>query len=112
MFTGNKPRSRISSAKEDDEKFMNVITFDEVTWDNSMWKMETSKAMAILGTKFLKQAILSYQYFYQFKGEFGLHHCQNIRPTENFVSMNLLQISYMISKFFIDPKTTFLFHPI
>ena len=40
---------------EDDEKFMNVMTFDEVTWDNSMWKMETSKAMAILGTKFLKK---------------------------------------------------------
>ena len=30
------------------------MTFDEVTWDNYMWKMETSKAMAILGTKFLK----------------------------------------------------------
>ena len=54
MFTGNKPRSHNSSAEKDDEKFMNVMTFDEVTWDNSMWKMETSKAMAILGTKFLK----------------------------------------------------------
>ena len=30
------------------------MMFDELTWDNSMWKMETSKAMAILGTKFLK----------------------------------------------------------
>ena len=29
------------------------MMFDELTWDNSMWKMETSKAMAILGTKFL-----------------------------------------------------------
>ena len=55
MFTGNKPRSHSSSAEEDDEKFINVMTFDEVTWDNSMWKMETSKAMAILGTKFLKK---------------------------------------------------------
>ena len=55
FFTGNKPKSHNSSAQEDDEKFMNIMMFDEVTWDNFMWKMETSKAMAILGTTFLKK---------------------------------------------------------
>ena len=96
MFIGNKPRSHSSSAEEDDEKFINVMTFDEVTWDNSMWKMETSKAMAFLGTKLLKIDHYLINIFKKSKGNLGCnrqHHGQNIHPTENHISMNLLQMS-------------------
>ena len=54
----NKPRSRKSSEKENDGK---IINFSAVGGGNILmfgvapWKMETVKAMAILGMKFLSQ---------------------------------------------------------
>ena len=44
IFKGNKPRSRKSSEKENDGKTMN--------FGIAPWKMETAKAMAILGMNF------------------------------------------------------------
>ena len=53
IFKGNKPRSRKSSEKENDRK---IVNFAAVEGGNifmfgvAPWKMETVKAMAILGT--------------------------------------------------------------
>ena len=55
MFKGNKPRSRKSSEKENDEKTMNfgaVGNANITTFGIAPWKMETAKAMAILGMNF------------------------------------------------------------
>jgi hypothetical protein len=51
----NKPRSRKSSEKENDGKTMNfgaIGNADITTFGIAPWKMETAKAMAILGMNF------------------------------------------------------------
>ena len=55
MFKENKPRSRKSSEKENDGKTMNFETVgnaNNTTFGIAPWKMETAKAMAILGMNF------------------------------------------------------------
>ena len=55
MFKGNKPRSRKSSEKENDGKTMNLGAVENTNitmFGIAPWKMETAKAMAILGMNF------------------------------------------------------------
>ena len=53
---GNKPRSRKSSEKENDGKSMNFGAVGNANippFGIAPWKMETAKAMAILGMKLI-----------------------------------------------------------
>ena len=58
LYTGNKPKSRKSSEKENDGKIMNFAAVgggNILMFGVAPWKMETVKAMAILGMKLLSQ---------------------------------------------------------
>ena len=53
LYTGNKPKSRKSSEKENDRKSVNFAAVEGgniFMFGVAPWKMETVKAMAILGT--------------------------------------------------------------
>ena len=56
LYTGNKPKSRKSSEKENDRKSVNFAAVEGgniFMFGVAPWKMETVKAMAILGIKFI-----------------------------------------------------------